>query len=81
MSQADQNISNDTGSNVELTSTATCLRCLAITQARQRPQPLHFMWWADTSQRCMMKIRNAADDGFGDRWNVVCHQPWFGNAG
>ena len=64
MSQADQNISNDTGSNVRADINSNLSALYSNNSGAAAPSTTTaFMWWADTSNDAL-KIRNAADDGF-----------------
>lgn len=64
MSQADQNISNDTGSNVRADINSNLSALYSNNSGAAEPATTTaFMWWADTSNDAL-KIRNAADDGF-----------------
>tara|TARA_Y100000592_G_scaffold72324_1_gene112525 strand:+ start:1563 stop:2696 length:1134 start_codon:yes stop_codon:yes gene_type:complete len=64
MSQADQNISNDTGSNVRADINSNLSALYSNNSGAATPSvTTAFMWWADTSNDAL-KIRNAADDGF-----------------
>ncbi len=64
MSQADQNISNDTGSNVRADINSNLSALYSNNAGAAAPSTTTaFMWWADTSNDAL-KIRNAADDGF-----------------
>ena len=63
MSQADQNISNDTGSNVRADINSNLSALYSNNSGAAAPSTTTaFMWWADTSNDAL-KIRNAADDG------------------
>ncbi len=64
MSQADQNISNDTGSNVRADINSNLSALFSNNSGASAPATTTaFMWWADTNNDAL-KIRNAADDGF-----------------
>ena len=64
MSQADQNIANDTGSNVRSDINTNLAALFSNNSGSSAPSTTTaFMWWADTSNNAL-KIRNAADDGF-----------------
>ncbi len=64
MSQADQNIANDTGSNVRADINSNLSALYSNNSGAAAPSvTTAFMWWADTSNDAL-KIRNAADDGF-----------------
>jgi microcystin-dependent protein len=64
MSQADQNISNDTGSNVRADINSNLSALYSNNSGAAAPSTTTaFMWWADTSNDAL-KLRNASDDGF-----------------
>ena len=64
MSQADQNISNDTGSNVRADINSNLSALFSNSSGAAAPSvTVPFQWYADTNND-LMKIRNAADDGF-----------------
>ena len=64
MSQADQNISNDTGSNVRADINSNLSALFSNSSGAAAPSvTVPFQWYAD-SNNDLMKIRNAADDGF-----------------
>tara|TARA_Y100000004_G_scaffold173880_1_gene212133 strand:- start:278 stop:1381 length:1104 start_codon:yes stop_codon:yes gene_type:complete len=64
MSQADQNIANDTGSNVRADINSNLSALFSNNSGAAAPATTTaFMWWADTNNDAL-KIRNAADDGF-----------------
>ena len=64
MSQADQNISNDTGSNVRADINSNLSALFSNSSGAAAPSvTVPFQWYAD-SNNDLLKIRNAADDGF-----------------
>ena len=64
MSQADQNVSNDTGSNVRADINSNFAALFSNNSGAAAPSTTTaFMWWADTANDAL-KIRNASDDGF-----------------
>ena len=64
MSQADQNISNDTGSNVRADINSNLSALFSNNSGAAAPgTTTAFMWWADTANDAL-KIRNAADSAF-----------------
>jgi microcystin-dependent protein len=64
MSQADQNISNDTGSNVRADINSNLSALYSNNSGGAEPSvTTAFMWWADTTNN-ELKIRNATDDAF-----------------
>ena len=64
MSQADQNIANDTGSNVRADINSNLSALFSNSSGAAAPSvTVPFQWYAD-SNNDLMKIRNAADDGF-----------------
>jgi microcystin-dependent protein len=77
MSQADQNISNDTGSNVRADINSNLSALYSNNSGAAAPSTTTaFMWWADTSNDAL-KIRNAADDGLA----TLASPTFTGNVG
>ena len=64
MSQADQNIANDTGSNVRADINSNLSALFSNSSGAAAPSvTVPFQWYAD-SNNDLLKIRNAANDGF-----------------
>ena len=64
MSQADQNISNDTGSNVRADINSNLSALFSNSSGAAAPAvTVPFQWYADTTNDAL-KLRNAADDDF-----------------